>query len=107
MIKSLKLFAACVESLRLAEKNYEIDKTAFNLNIVRRMQEKVDGWINWIHNQQDEELKKNVPPFINRRLSTENSDLLGENVMKELMKSHSPEEVMKFTRLLNGENNNF
>ena len=100
MIKNLKLFAACVESLRKAEKEYEKNDTPFNLNILRLMQNKVDGWLRWIQRQQDEELAKNVPPFINRRPSSKFNDILSENIVEQLMESHTEEEVEEFTRSL-------
>jgi len=103
MIRSLKLFAACVESLRSAEKEYENNPTAFNLNILKGMQNKCDGWLKWIHEQQDAELVKNVPPFINRRPSTEYQGGLSNDIMKRLMETHTPDEIEKYTKLMKGE----
>ena len=53
MIRSLKLFADCVESLRTAEKKYEEEPTPFNKAIVESLQKKVDGWIVWVRQQKD------------------------------------------------------
>ena len=66
MIRSLKLFADCVESLRTAEKKYEEEPTPFNKAIVEYLQKKVDGWIVWVRQQKDSNLAKNVPPFIGK-----------------------------------------
>lgn len=103
MIRSLKLFADCVESLRTAEKEYEKDPTAFNLNILKGMQNKVDGWIKWVREQQDAELAKSVPPFINRRPSTGSyQGVMSNDLMKQLMENHTPEEIEKYIKLLKG-----
>lgn len=103
MIRSLKLFADCVESLRTAEKKYEEEPTAFNLNILKGMQNKVDGWIKWVREQQDVELTQNVPPFINRRPSTGNyKGVMSNDLMNQLMANHTPEEIERYTRLMQG-----
>jgi hypothetical protein len=103
MIRSLKLFADCVESLRTAEKKYEEEPTAFNLNIQKGMQNKVDGWIKWVREQQDVELTQNVPPFINRRPSTGSyKGVMSNDLMNQLMANHTPEEIERYTRLMQG-----
>ena len=98
MIKSLKLFAACVESLRKAEKEYEKNDTPFNLNILKLMQNKVDGWLKWIQTREDEDLAKRVPPFINRKPSKKFDDVISETAVEQLMESHSVEDVEEFIR---------
>lgn len=100
MIKSLKMFAACVESLRTAEKAYEEDPTPFNKNILTDLQNKVDGWIKWVHAQEDGDLTKKVPPFIGKTLSSGYQGGISDDVYDRLMKTHTPEEVEKFTRML-------
>lgn len=103
MIRSLKLFADCVESLRTAEKEYEKDPAAFNLNILKGMQNKVDGWIKWVREQQDTDLAKSVPPFINRRSSTGSyQGVMSNNQMKQLLENHTPEEIENYIKLLKG-----
>lgn len=54
MLRNFKLFAACVESLRYGEEEYEKTPAARNRNIVKDLQKKVDAWINWINSQKDE-----------------------------------------------------
>ena len=102
MIKSLKMFSACVESLRTAEKAYEEDQTAAKKRIVTDLQNKVDGWIKWVHDQEDKELAKKVPPFIGKKPSSGYQSGLSDDVLKRLMETHTPEEIEKYTKLMNG-----
>lgn len=102
MIRSLKLFAACVESMRMAEKDYFANKTASSKRIMLDLQNKVDGWIKWIHSQEDAQLVKNVPPFI-QTSSIGIRNAPSNDAMKRLMENHTLEEIERFTRLVRGE----
>jgi len=102
MIRSLKLFAACVESMRTAEQAYEKEPTPFNKNILIDLQKKVDAWVQWVHQQQDAELTKGVPPFINRRPSTGYQGVMSNDQMQQLMANHTPEEIERYTKLMQG-----
>jgi hypothetical protein len=102
MIKSLKLFASCVASLRTAEKAYESDPTAFNKRIVTDLQNKVDGWLLWVQNQPDSGLVKDVPPFIGRARQQFRPGVENKDIMQRLMETHTPEEIEKFTKLMQG-----
>ena len=101
MIKNLKMFADCVESLRTAEKAYEEDKTADNKNVVIDLQNKVDGWIKWIRQQRDKELVKNVPPFINLHPPiVKYKGVISYDQMNQLLVNHTQEEIDNFISLL-------
>lgn len=100
MIRSLKMFAACVSSLREAEKAYEKEDTAFNKRIVTDLQNKVDGWLAWINNQQDEGLARDVPPFIGRTRQQPRQGGVNSDIMQHLMENHTPEEIVKYKKLM-------
>ncbi len=102
MIRSLKLFAACVESLRTAEQEYEKDPTPFNKSNVTALQNKVDGWIAWVHKQEDASLAKNVPPFIGQPRKQNYKGVMNNDLMAKLMANHTPEEIEKYTKLMQG-----
>lgn len=102
MIRNLKLFAACVESMRTAEKEYEKNPTPYNRGIMVSLQNKVDGWLTWIRNQQEAELAKGKPPFIgNPRLDASQGNI-NNGIMAQLMTNHTPEEIERFIQLVNG-----
>ena len=101
MIRSLKMFAACVSSLREAEKAYEKDGTAFNKRIVTDLQNKVDGWLSWVNGQSDAGLARDVPPFIGKTRQ-QSYQSVSSDIMEHLKKNHSPEEIEKYTRLMQG-----
>lgn len=101
MIRSLKLFAACVESMRTAEKAYEESPTAANLRIVKDLQNKVDGWISWVSNQADERLARDVPPFIGKTMQRSREGVNGD-IMAHLMANHTPEEIARYKKLMGG-----
>lgn len=103
MIKSLKLFAACVESLRTAEKTYEDDPTDFNKRNVVDLRNKVDGWVKWVHDHDDAELGKKVPPFIGKLPSSRYKAALANDMIALLKKNHSDEEIERFSKMLQGE----
>ncbi len=105
MIKSLKLFTACVQSLRTAEKEYEKDPTAFNKNIVVNMQKKVDVWIKWVHDHDDAELARKTPPFIGKTPSSGYEGVINNDIMQQLLKIHTPEEIEAFTKRMRSETN--
>lgn len=102
MIKSLKMFADCVESLRTAEKKYEEEPTPFNKNIVESLQEKVDGWIVWVRRQEDSSLAKDVPPFIGKIRQQQPQSGISQDMYNRLVANHTPEEIEKYTRLMQG-----
>lgn len=102
MIRSLKLFAGCVESMRKAEKVYEKSKSPRDLSIVKDLQNKVDGWIAWINKQEDGSLKRNVPPFIGGTHSSGYPGGVSNDVIQKLKESHTPEEIERFLQSLNG-----
>lgn len=96
------MFAACVASLRAAEKTYEENNTAFNKRIVIDLQNKVDAWVAWIENVKDEGLAKDVPPFVSRR-PYGYKGVVNNDIMKHLMANHTPEEIERYTRLMQGD----
>lgn len=102
MIRSLKLFADCVESLRTAEKAYEEDPTAARRRIVTDLQNKVDAWIKWVRSQQDSELARKVPPFIGKTPLSGYKGVMNDDVMKHLIETHTPEEIERFTKMMQG-----
>lgn len=101
MIRNLKLFAACVESMRTAEREYEKHPTPRNHGIMVSLQNKVDGWLTWIRNQQEAELLNGKPTFIGipRRESQGN---LNKGIMSQLMDNHSPKEIESFIHQISG-----
>lgn len=104
MIKSLRRFAGCVESLRMAEKEYEKNKTDAQKQIVRDLQEKVDAWLKWIREREDEELATSIPPFIrNRRVrkQEEGSLKISDELIQTLTANHTKEEIQKFLDSIN------
>lgn len=102
MIRSFKMFAQCVESMRTAEKAYDKDQTAANKRIMTDLQNKVDGWLVWINNQQDEGLARDVPPFIGRTRQQPRQGGINSDIMKHLMETHTPEEIEKYNKLMEG-----
>ena len=102
MIRSLKLFAFCVESLRAAEREAAANPTRFNDNIVKSMQNKVDGWLDWIHTADDAALARDVPPFIGKPRKTGYQGV-SVNIKEQLKANHTPEEIERFTKMLNRE----
>lgn len=103
MVRSLKLFAQCVESMRTAEKEYEKNPTPFNKSVMDDLRNKVDGWISWVHSQEDSGLAKNVPPFIGKTKQSSITGGVPKDMYDRLVASHSPEEVEKFNKLMQGE----
>lgn len=106
MIRSLKLFADCVESLRTAEKKYEEKPTPFNKAIVESLQKKVDGWIVSVRQQKDSNLAKNVPPFIGKPQQQILYGGLSKEIYDRLLENHTPEEVERYTKLMQGNMSN-
>lgn len=102
MIRSLKMFAQCVESMRTAEKAYEANKTPANLRIVKDLQNKVDGWLSWVKSQPDAGLTNNVPPFIGKTRPQSAKGEISKDVYERLAASHTPEEMENFNRLMQG-----
>ncbi len=100
MIRSLKLFAACVDSMRMAEKEFQVHPTPTNKKIMEDLQSKVDAWVTWIHNQEDAELAKSVPPFINKPRSSYKSP--NHNITQQLLTNHTPEEIECFFQSMQG-----
>ena len=99
MIKSFKLFAACVTSMRSAEKAFEDNPTPRNKAIMADLQKKVDVWLEWIGKQQDAELTKNTSPFIQQRRSANSQDRnISNDMMKQLSARHTPEEIENFIK---------
>ena len=101
MIRNLKLFAACVESMRTAEREYAKHPTPRNHGIMVSLQNKVDGWLTWIRNQQESQLLNGKPPFIGipRHESQGN---LNKGIMSQLMDNHSPKEIESFIHQISG-----
>ena len=103
MIRNFKLFAICVESMRTAEREYQKDPTPFNKNIMEGLQNKCDGWLAWIKQQEDSGLVRDVPPFIGRTPSSGyRGGAMSSDVLKRLMETHTPEEIERYTRLMEG-----
>ena len=67
------------------------------------LRNKVDGWISWVHSQEDSGLAKNVPPFIGKTKQSSNTGGVPKDMYDRLVASHSPEEVEKFNKLMQGE----
>lgn len=102
MVKSLKLFADCVTSMRTAEKAFEESPTPRNKSIMEDLQRKVDAWLEWIGKQQDAELAKNTPPFIQQRRSANSQGRnISNDMMKQLSARHTPEEIENFIKSIN------
>lgn len=100
MIKSLKLFASTVASMRKAEKVYQDDPTPFNRSIMTDLQNKVDGWLVWINKQDDKELARNLPPFIPQQNMEGARRGLNNDMLQRLRKVHSQEEIDNFLKSL-------
>ncbi len=105
MIKSLKLFAGCVESLRTAEKVYEENKTEANKRNVTDLWAKVDAWIEWVHQQEDAGLARKVPPFIGKLPSSGSDFAINYDLFEKLKENHTKEEMDRFTQLFQGKLN--
>ena len=82
--------------MRTAEKEYLSNSTPFNKRVMEDLQNKVDGWIKWVHEQQDEQLVRNVPSFIGRSYADGSRSVPNNDVAKRLMENHTPEEIEKF-----------
>lgn len=102
MIRNLKLFAACVDSMRTAEKEYQKNPTPFNDNVMKQLQEKVDAWLKWIHGQEDAELARRVPPFLGK-VSKSYGGYANQDIISRLKENHTKEEIEEFIKKLNGE----
>lgn len=102
MIRNLKLFAACVESMRTAEREYENNPTPRNKGIMLSLQNKVDGWLTWIRNQQESQLLNGKPPFIGIPRHEANQGNLNKGIMSQLMDNHSPKEIESFIHQISG-----
>ena len=102
MVRSLKMFAQCVESMRTAEKEYEKNPTPFNKSVLKDLQNKVDGWIAWVHSQEDAGLARDVPPFIGKNRQQSGVTGIPKDIYDRLVASHTPEEVEKFNKLMQG-----
>lgn len=100
MIRSFKLFASCVASMRKAEKVYQDNPTPFNRGIMLDLQNKVDTWIEWINKQHDGELARNLPPFIPQNNMEGSRGKLDNNIIQQLRKTHSQEEIDNFLKQL-------
>ena len=100
MNRAFKLFAACVESMRTAEKEYEMNPTAFNKNVAMSLQNKVDGWLAWINEQQDVETTRDLPAFIANPRRHGYQGVIAGDIMEQLKKTHTPEEIEQFTKML-------
>lgn len=97
MNRAFKLFAACVGSLRTAEKEYEMNPTKFNRNIVSNMQNKVDGWLVWINGKEEIETTNTVPPFVGKGRNS-GSQNISNDIIKKLMENHTAEEIEEFKK---------
>lgn len=97
MIRSLKLFAACVDSMRTAEKEYQKTPTPFNDNVMKQLQEKVDAWVKWIHEQEDAELARRVPPFLKQtKTSRSYEGSANLDMVSRLRENHTEEKLKDF-----------
>lgn len=96
----MKLFAACVQSLRTAEKEAELNNSDFYRNIVRSLQFKVDRWLEWIHDKERGVGTTALPPFVYMSKSTNKDVMLREEVMQQLKENHSDEEMAQFMATL-------
>ena len=96
----MKLFAACVQSLRTAEKEAELNNSDFYRNIVRSLQFKVDRWLEWIHDKERGVAATALPPFVYMSKSTNKGVMLREEVMQQLKENHSDEEMAQFMATL-------
>lgn len=98
-IRNFKLFLRCVESMRTAQKEYENNKTDSNKGILKDLQNRVDLWINWFN--QKEENVFNTPHFIGK---TKNNyqGIINQSLFDRLKESHTPEEMERFAKMLQG-----
>lgn len=95
MIKSLKIFAACVESMRTAEEEYRKNSTPFNKNVMEQLQKKVDAWVKWIHEQEDAALARRIPPFYGKA-SRNAGGSASQDIIGSLKENHTQEEIERF-----------
>lgn len=102
MIRSLKLFAACVDSMRTAEKEYQKNPTPFNDNVMKQLQEKVDAWLKWIQEKEDTELAKRIPPFL-KQTSRSFGGYAEQDIISRLRENHTEEEIERFIKNLKDE----
>jgi len=103
MIRSFKMFAQCVESMRTAENTYDKDSTAANKRIMTDLQNKVDGWLVWINSQEDAGLVRDVPPFIGKLSKAPRyQGGIAKDVYDRLVANHTPEEIERFEKLMGG-----
>ena len=98
--RDMKLFAACVQSLRTAEKEAELNNSDFYRNIVRSLQFKVDRWLEWIHDKERGVGTTALPPFVYMSKPTNKGVMLREEVMQQLKENHSDEEMAQFMATL-------
>ena len=101
MIKSLKLFASCVESMRKAEREYLLKPDPAAKSIMVDLQKKVDEWLDWIKAQEDTELAKGVPPFVHKPQSSSNN-MFNQKINQQLLANHTPEEIERFFNSMQG-----
>lgn len=102
MIRNLKLFASCVESMRKAEREYQVRPTPANKKIMEDLRNKVDGWVKWIKDQEEAELSNTVPPFVARSHSSGHKGVINHNLMQQLAANHTPEEIERFFKSIQG-----
>lgn len=104
MIKAMRRFADCVESLRMAEKDYEKNETPAGKQIIKELQEKVDAWLKWIREKENEELAASIPPFIRYtqpKGSGNGEPVISNEIILSLTRNHSKEEIERFLESFN------
>lgn len=99
MIKSFKMFAGCVESMRTAEEEYKRNPTDANRSIVESLQNKCDAWLQWIRDRQDEQLERDLPTFVGK-VKGDGTTELPAAMMKQLMANHTPEEIERYQKMM-------
>ena len=101
MIRSFKLFASCVESMRKAEREYQVKPDPAAKSIMVDLQKKVDEWLEWIKAQEDAELTKVVPPFVHKPQSSSNK-MFNQKINQQLLANHTLEEIERFFNSMQG-----
>ena len=68
------------------------------------LRNKCDAWIKWVHEREDAELAKKVPPFIGKTASSGYQGVLSSDIMEKLKETHTPDEIDKFINLMKSDN---
>ncbi|MBR4275379.1 MAG: hypothetical protein IKQ32_00225 [Prevotella sp.] len=98
MEKDFKLFVGCVESMLAAEKECEKNPTPRNKKIHLNLRNKVEGWIQWVHNKEEGNTSSPLPPFIGKIKNSKGGNKprnlpISEELYRQLRGTHTPEEI--------------